>query len=70
MLPAGRAWGREDARAARERCDARNERLARASTRAAPQVTAREQRERRQAAVAAALARARARRAAYRGGPE
>jgi electron transport complex protein RnfB len=70
MLPAGRAWGREDARAARGRCDARNERLARASTRSAPPFTARERRERRQAAVAAALARARARRRAYRGGPE
>jgi electron transport complex protein RnfB len=70
MRPAGRAWSREDARAARERYDARDERLARASTRATPQFTAREQRERRQAAVAAALARARARRAAYRGGPE
>jgi electron transport complex protein RnfB len=69
MLPAGRAWRREDARAARERCDARNERLARGKAQAV-QVTAREQRERRQAAVAAALARARARRATYRGGRE
>jgi electron transport complex protein RnfB len=70
MVPAGRAWGREDARAARERYDARGERLARGKSRTVPQVTAREERERRQAAVAAALARARARRAAYRGGLE
>jgi electron transport complex protein RnfB len=70
LLRAGRSWGREDARAARERYDARNDRLARDKARAGPLATAREQQARRQAAVAAALARARARRAGYRSGPE
>ena len=64
MLPAGRAWSREDARAARDRHDARNERIARLKARALPRVAAGDERQRRQAAVAAALARARARRAA------
>ena len=70
MLPAGRAWSREDARAAQDRYAARNDRLARAKARTAPRVSADRERQRRQDAVAAALARARARRAAHRGGPE
>ena len=68
MLRAGRSWGREDARAARERYDARNDRIARSKASAAPHATAREERARRQVVVATALARARARRAAFRSG--
>ena len=63
MLPACRDWTRADAERARERYDARNERLSR---KAAPRrpilpMTA-GSRDQRKAAVAAALARARARR--------
>jgi len=58
MIPAGRAWERKDADAARSRHDRRQRRLA-----AATEATARgAERRRRQAAVAAALVRARARR--------
>ena len=68
MLPAGRAWSPEDARAARHRYVARNRRLA--SANASPEgvatsVSADNERIRREAAVAAALARARARRSAF-----
>ena len=70
MQPAGRAWSREDASAARERHGARNDRIARAKARTAPRASTDHERSRRQAAVAAALARARARRAAHRGGLE
>jgi electron transport complex protein RnfB len=68
MLPAGRAWSREDARAARERHAARNQRMARTTAHLNPPVSTDRERQRRQAAVAAALARARARRAAVSGG--
>ncbi len=69
MIPAGRAWSVEDARAARDRHDARNRRRAAHRGHArdgAPPVAAAEDdgRARRQRAVAAALARARTRRAA------
>jgi electron transport complex protein RnfB len=67
MLPAGRAWSPEAARAARNRYVARNRRLARAtaSSRAiAPSASPDRERIMREAAVAAALARARVRRAA------
>jgi len=67
MLPAGRTWSREDARASRERHGARNERIARTAARAAP-VSADSERQRREATVAAALTRARARRASFGGG--
>jgi electron transport complex protein RnfB len=60
MLPAGRAWSHEDARAARLRFDARRHRPARRH-RDRP---ADDGRSRRQQAIAAALARARARRGA------
>lgn len=63
MLPAGRAWSREDARAAREHYTARNLRLARTAAPSPPRISAEHERQRRQAAVAAALSRARARRA-------
>jgi electron transport complex protein RnfB len=71
MLPAGRTWSSEDARAARGRFVARNHRLARAvsppGTGAAPALPD-DARIRREAAVAAALARARARRRAWSAG--
>jgi electron transport complex protein RnfB len=72
MLPAGRAWCPEDARAARSRYDARQYRLAtrprsRVDVAAAVQrPTADHDRVQRQQAVAAALDRARARRASGR----
>jgi len=68
MLPAGRAWSREDARAARERYGARNLRSARAAAPTPPPGSAEHEQQRRQATVAAALARARARRAAFASG--
>jgi len=64
MQPAGRAWSREDARAADERKAARNLRLARAGAAAATPASPDEERARRRAAIDAALGRARARRAA------
>ena len=70
MIPAGRAWSREDARAARARYDARGRRLARAArdthacTAAVPPPVDDGGHAQRQQAVAAALARARARRVA------
>jgi electron transport complex protein RnfB len=70
MIPAGRAWSREDARAARARYDARGRRLARAArdthacTAAVPPPVDDGGHAQRRQAVAAALARARARRAA------
>ena len=67
MVPAGRAWSCEDARAARDRHGARNERIARVKARTAPRASSDRERKRRQDAVAAALARARARRAAFSG---
>ncbi len=69
MVPAGRAWSPEDARAARDRYERRDRRLAarlrpvRDEARALAPATD-DGRARRQRAVAAALARARARRAA------
>lgn len=71
LVPAGRAWSTEDARAARRRFEARNRRLAGAGPSTSSSLSASSrgnpddpQRKRtRQAAVAAALARARARRA-------
>ena len=68
ILPAGRLWSSEDARAARERYETRNDRIALAKARTAPRVSPDRERQRRQDAVAAALARARARRAAIGGG--
>ncbi len=71
MVPAGRAWSPEDARAARDRYDARNRRRARARAPSAPRAassTADSERVERQAAVAAALARAQARRSAWNAG--
>ena len=68
MLPAGRAWSPEDARAARHRYVARNRRLAIANASpegVAASVSPDDERIRREAAVAAALARARARRSAF-----
>jgi electron transport complex protein RnfB len=70
MLPAGRIWSQADARAARERYDERNDRIARMKPRTAPRVSADRERQRRQDAVAAALVRARARRAAFGGSPK
>ena len=67
MLPAGRTWSGEDARASRERHAARNQRIARTAARPAP-VSADSEQLRREATVAAALARARARRASFGGG--
>jgi electron transport complex protein RnfB len=64
MQPAGRAWSREDARAADERKAARNLRLARTGAEAATPPSPDEERARRRAAIDAALGRARARRAA------
>jgi electron transport complex protein RnfB len=71
MVPAGRAWSPEDARAARSRYTARNRRLARVYASAATRATsskADSERVRREAAVAAALVRARARRSAWNAG--
>ena len=68
MLPAGRAWSHEDAKAARERYDARQRRLAAWARAGAdssvptPRPAAVQARAQRQQAVAAALVRARARR--------
>jgi len=69
MIPAGRAWSDEDARAARDRFDARNARQAGTrpsvrTPRASPVPTESLVRPSKTEAVAAALARARARRAA------
>jgi electron transport complex protein RnfB len=74
MVPAGRAWSREDARAARARYERRNRRRVRtAPDRTAASATAATvddtARERKRQAVAAALARARARRAGGGAGP-
>jgi electron transport complex protein RnfB len=58
MVPAGRAWSPEDARAARRRCIARNRRRARARASSATRATsstADSERVKREAAVAAAL---------------
>ena len=68
ILPAGRVWGSEDARGARERYEVRSERIARVKARTAPRVSPDRERQRRQDAVTAARARARARRAAFGGG--
>lgn len=68
MLPAGRAWSREDARAARERHVARKHRIARAAVPTPPQISPDREQRVRQAAVAAALSRARARRQAFGSG--
>jgi electron transport complex protein RnfB len=68
MLPAGRAWSREDARAARKRHIARKHRLARTAVPTAPQVPADDEQRVRQVAIAAALSRARARRPAFGSG--
>jgi len=71
ILPAGRAWSPEDARAARNRHVARNRRIARAAAppRAiAPSASPDRERIKRAAAIAGALARARARRAAAAAG--
>ena len=65
MVPAGRAWSREDARASRDRHLARNRRVARTATPAPTSFTIDDERQRRQAAIAAALVRARARRKAF-----
>jgi electron transport complex protein RnfB len=67
MVPAGRAWSAQDARAARERYAERSHRLATIADAAhapAKSVAPDAERAQRQAAVAAALERARARRAA------
>lgn len=64
MVPAGRAWSPEDARAARLRHDARRVRLAAAACRDGATAAEDAERAKRQRAIAAALARARARRAA------
>jgi electron transport complex protein RnfB len=64
MVPAGRMWGREDARAARERHVALLYRRSKDTTRtAAPKAV--DAGARRKAAIAAAFVRARARRAAF-----
>jgi electron transport complex protein RnfB len=68
MLPAGRAWSREDARAARERHVARKHRIARSAAPAPPQDSPDDGQRVRQAAIAAALKRARARRQAFGSG--
>ncbi len=71
MLPAGRAWSPEDARASCERYAARNRRRARPdpSSRAIKATTTPDdERIRRKSAVAAALARARARRGSWAAG--
>jgi len=71
MVPAGRAWSPEDARAARDRYTARNRRRGRAQASSATRATsstADGERVEREAAVAAALVRARARRSAWNTG--
>jgi electron transport complex protein RnfB len=71
MVPAGRAWSPEDARAARGRYVARNRRRERGRTSSAPRATslsADSERVTREAAVAAALVRARARRNTWNAG--
>jgi electron transport complex protein RnfB len=71
MIPAGRAWSPEDARAARSRYVARNRRLARLHASAAAHASpsaADDERVKRTAAVAAALVRARVRRSAWNAG--
>ena len=75
IVPAGRVWGADDARRARDRFDARTRRLAAAAadtevSAATPEAPASIDADRafRQEAVAAALVRARARRAAGPGG--
>ena len=71
MVPAGRAWSPEDARAARGRYTARNRRRASAQASSATRAslsTAEGERIKREAAVAAALVRARARRSAWNAG--
>lgn len=65
MVPAGRGWSREDARASRDRYLARKRRVARTATPAPTSATVDDERHRRQAAIAAALVRARARRKAF-----
>jgi len=68
MLPAGRAWSPEDARATRDRYVARNRRLAGApafSRAVAPSASPVRERMKREAAIAAALVRARARRSSW-----
>jgi electron transport complex protein RnfB len=65
MVPAGREWTSDDARAARARHDARSARLARNERIAErKRIAPPSEKATREAAVAAALARARARRAA------
>jgi electron transport complex protein RnfB len=71
MVPAGRAWSPEDARAARDRYTARNRRRASAQASSATRATsstAESERVKREAAVAAALVRARARRNSWNAG--
>jgi len=65
MVPAGRAWSREDARASRARYLARTRRIARTATPTQTSNTVDDEQPRRQAAIAAALVRARARRKAF-----
>jgi Na+-translocating ferredoxin:NAD+ oxidoreductase subunit B len=68
MVPAGRAWSREDARAADERKAARNVRIAQSGAPAPARASPDDERDRRRAAVAAALVRARARRLTFGSG--
>ena len=68
MVPAGRAWSGEDARAADARKAARHLRLALSGAPSSARPSPRDERNKRRAAVAAALARARARRAAFGSG--
>ena len=65
MVPAGRGWSGEDARASKDRYLARKRRVARTATPAPTSAAVDDERPRRQAAVAAALVRARARRKAF-----
>ncbi|TMH27248.1 MAG: RnfABCDGE type electron transport complex subunit B [Betaproteobacteria bacterium] len=62
LLPPARAWTRDDARHARERYVARNERLVRGTSTTTMAPDANPERAKRKAAVALAIARARARR--------
>ena len=64
MVPAGRVWGREDARAARERHVALIHRRSKDARRTAVPAAPDDAGARRKAAIAAAFLRARARRAA------
>jgi electron transport complex protein RnfB len=71
MVPAGRAWSPEDARAARGRYVARNRRRESGRASSAPRAilsSADSERVKRESAVAAALVRARARRSAWNAG--